>query len=58
MNPLGLSVRYKEVERIDIMLANRTIDQAVEHRVPVSSSIVPHKVTHGAMDNFDHEENT
>ena len=35
-----------------------TIDIAGPNRVPVPPSILPSIFIHGAMDNFDHEENT
>ena len=48
---------YAELERIDIGLAKRTIDMAGDYRVPIPPAILSFKVIHGAMDNFDHEEN-
>ena len=58
MNHLGLCISYEEVERIDTALAQHTIDMTGSHRVPIPSSIVPHELVHGAMDNFDYKENT
>ena len=49
---------YDELERVDIGLAHHTINAAGSHRVPVPPSIIPSILIHGAMDNFDHEENT
>ena len=46
------------MERIDIGLATKIINEAGENRVPVGPSIQPNSVIHGAMDNFDHDENT
>ena len=57
-NHLGLCTSYDEVERIDNSLVQHTIDMTGSHRVPVPSSIVPHELVHGVMDNFDHKENT
>ena len=58
MNRLGLCSSYDEMERIDIGLATKIINEAGENRVPVGPSIQPNSVIHGAMDNFDHDENT
>ena len=57
-NCLGLGISYDELERIDCALARRTIDCAGNHRVPIRPSIKGNNVIHGAMDNFDHEENS
>ena len=38
--------------------AKRTIEMKGDHRVPVPPSISSDTFVHGAMDNFDHEENT
>ena len=58
MNRYGLCMSYDELERIDIGLTKRTIDMAGDYRVPVAPTILPSKLIHGAMDNFDKEENT
>ena len=58
MNHLGLCTSYDEDERIDTALMQHTIDMAGSHRVPLPSSIAPHELVHGAMNNFDHKENT
>ena len=39
-------------------LATKIINEAGENRVPIGPSIQPNSVIHGAMDNFDHDENT
>ena len=49
---------YNEVERLDNNLALRTIKKAGVHRVSVTPFIQPGLLIQGAMDNFDHEENT
>ena len=49
---------YHELEKIDVCLAERTIATAGPHCTPVSSIIKENTIIHGAMDNFDHEENT
>ena len=58
MNHLGLGTSYDEIERIDTALVQRTVDMAGFHRVPVPPSIVSDNIVHGAMDNFDLNENT
>ena len=58
LNRMGLSMSYNEVERLDNNLALRTIKRAGVHRVLVPPSIQPGLLIQGAMDNFDHEENT
>ena len=58
MNRLGLCSSYDKMERIGIGLATKIINEAGENRVPVGPSIQPNSVIHGAMDNFDHDENT
>ena len=57
MNHLVLWTSYEEVERIDTVLVQHTIEMASSHHVPVPSSIVPQELVHGAIDNFDHKEN-
>ena len=44
--------------RIDTRLAKRTIMEAGNFRVPVSETIESGTIVQGAMDNFDHDENT
>ena len=55
---MGLCRSYDEVEKIDSALAQRTISRAGLNHVPVPPSIQPKVLIQGAMDNFDHEENT
>ena len=57
MNHLGICISY-DMERIDTALANCIITGAGEHRVPVAKSIKSSSVILGAMDNFDHDENS
>ena len=54
---LGISISYDELERIDFTLANQLLNRLGEHRVPISNSIKK-GLLHGAMDNFDHIEDT
>ena len=51
MNKLGLSMSHEEMERADYGLTRNG-------RVPVSTSICSSNIIHGAMGNFDHEEDT
>ena len=57
-NRMGYGISYSELEQIDNALTQRTIRRAGSHRVPVPLSIKPSVLIQGAMDNFDHEENT
>ena len=58
LNRLGLSISYYEMMRIDTRLAKRTIMEAGNFRVPVGETIESGTIVQGAMDNFDHDENT
>ena len=55
---MGYGISYSELEQIDNALTQRTIRRAGSYRVPVPPSIKPSVLIQGAMDNFDHEENT
>ena len=44
--------------RTDTRLAKRTIMEAGNFRVPVGETIESGTIVQGAMDNFDHDENT
>ena len=57
-NRMGYGISYSELEQIDNALTQRTIRRAGSYRVPVPPSIKPSVLIQGAMDNFDHEENT
>ena len=56
MKFLGLSISYDEMMRIDTRLAEKVIQEASECRVTVGQSNKPRIILHGAMDNFDHDE--
>ena len=58
MNRLVLFISYDEMEKIDTGLAQRTINAAGVNRSPIPSTIKNDVLLHGAMDNFDHDENT
>ena len=58
LHRLGICVHYKEVLNIDTAIAENIIDKTGENRVPVSDSITSTDIVQGAMDNFDHDENT
>ena len=49
---------HEEMERADYGLTHKIIKQAGNGRVPVSISICSSNIIHGAMGNFDHEEDT
>ena len=55
---LGICVHYKEVLNTDTAVAENIIDKTGENRAPVSDSITSTDIVQGAMDNFDHDENT
>ena len=57
-NRMGLCRSYDEVEKLDSALAQRTFLRTGINHVPVSPSIQYAVLIQGAMDNFDHEENT
>ena len=56
MNRLGLSISYDEMMRIDTRLAERVIQEAGEFKVTVGRSSEPGIILHGAIDNFEHDE--
>ena len=58
MNNLGLYTSYDKIERVDTVLEQLTIHMAGSHRVPVTPSVVPHELVHGAMEKFDLKGNT
>ena len=58
LNRMGLCMSYDELEKIDVCLAERTIATAGPHCTLVSSIIKENAIIHGAMNNFDHDENT
>ena len=49
---------YDEVERQNYSLCMRTVEQAGTNHIPVPQSITPNVLVQGAMDNYDHKENT
>ena len=58
INRMGLCRSYNEVEWLDSGLAQRTFEKAGVHRVHAPPSIEHGVLIQGAIDNFDHEENT
>ena len=58
MNILDLCISYDEIEKIDTGLAQHTINTAGVNRTSIPSTIKNNAILHGAMDNFDHDENT
>ena len=57
-NRLGLCISYDDLERVDMCQTQQLINLAGPSRVPVPENIDSSSIIHGAMDNFDHEENT
>lgn len=57
-NHLGLCISYDDLERVDIGQIQQLINLAGPSRVPVPENDNNSSMVHGAMDNFDHEENT
>ena len=58
LNKLGLCISYDELERIDCSLANEIMSYCIESKVPLPQTITSSSIIHGAVDNFDHNENT
>ena len=56
-NRLALYISYDDLERVDIVITQEIINLAGPNRVTVPKTINSSSVIHGAMDNFDHEEN-
>lgn len=57
-NRLGICINYKGMQNIDSNTSKRIIDTAGENRVPVEYSINSEDLVNGAMDNFNHLEDT
>ena len=57
-NRLGLCISYDNFKRVDIAITQELNNLAGSNRVPVPKNINSSSIIHGAMDNFDHEENT
>ena len=55
---MGFTISYSELEKIDNGLAHRIIHRVFDDHVPIPPSIKPFVLIQGAMDNFDHVENT
>lgn len=58
LNHLGLCMSYDELERQDHSLVCRTLKRNEKYRLPLPPVINSSIPIHGAMDNFDHEEDT
>ena len=58
LNKLEFCISYDELGRIDMGLAQRTIDAASNHITPVPPTIEDSVMIHEAMGNFDHDERT
>ena len=57
-NRMGFGMSYDELEKMNYSLAERTLRLAENHRVPVPLHVKSDVTIQGAMDNFDHDENT
>ena len=55
---MNLAVGYDSMKRINTLLAQKMVVDTLPNRCPVSSMISECHVIQGAMDNFDHIENT
>ena len=55
-NRLVLCISYDDLEQVD-MAITILIYQLGPNRVPVPKNINSSSITHGTMDNFDHDEN-
>ena len=53
-----MGASYDQVERQDQCLVSRTIARAQGHRVPLPPAMKKSAFIHGAMDNFNHEQQT
>ena len=58
LSRMGFTISCSELEKINNGLAQRMIRRAGDDHVPIPPSIKPSVLIQGAMDNFDHEENT
>ena len=56
VNRLGLFCSYQDLSWIDTGLAKHTVVLDGPHRVPITPSILPGSLIHGAMYNFNHQE--
>lgn len=56
VNQLGLCMSYDELEIIEIGLAKHTVGIAGDYRASILPVILPSKVIHAEMDNFNYEE--
>ena len=58
MNRLNLAISYDSMKRMNTSAAQKMVEDTLPNRCPVSSMISEWHVVQGAMDNFDHAENT
>lgn len=54
MNRHGLTISYDSIRRYDTAIAESLIELTGEHRCPVSANISSETLVQGAIDNFDH----
>ena len=55
---MGFGMSYDELEKMNYSLAECTLRLAENHRVTVPLHVKSDVTIQGAMDNFDHDENT
>ena len=58
LNRMNLAISYDSMKRINTLLAEKMVVDTLTNRCPLSSTISECHVIQGAMDNFDHTENT
>ena len=58
MNRMNLAISYDSMKRINTSVAQKMVEDTLPNRCPVSPKISEWHVVQGAMDNFDHTENT
>ena len=58
MNRLNLAISYDSMKRINTLVAQKMVEDTLPNRCPVSKAISKWHVVQGAVDNFDHTENT
>ena len=58
MNRFYLAISYDSMKRINTSVVPKMVEDTLPNRCPVSSMISEWHVVQGAMDNFDHTENT
>ena len=55
---IGIMLSYDDLERVDMAVTQEIINLAGPNKVPVPKNVNSSSNIYGAVDNFDHEENT